>query len=64
MMSKIEASLIKSNIRFINQELAKRMPDRSVESIKGKRKNGQYKQMVTNWLNIIEDQEQSDRSLT
>ena len=61
MMVKIEANLLKMNTRFINQELAKRMPDRSVESIKGKRRNEQYKQMVINWTNIINDQELSDQ---
>ena len=38
-MAKIEANLLRTNIKFMNQELVKRIPGRSVESIKSKRKN-------------------------
>ncbi len=48
--AKAEAALSKQNVRFMNQELAKHFPDRSVEAIKGMRRKPKYKTMVADLL--------------
>ncbi len=46
LLAKTEVALERQNLRFMNQELAKRFPARSVESIKCQRKQAAYKQLL------------------
>ena len=42
-----EVSLLMQGVKFVNQELVKQFPDRTLESIKGKRKAPAYRNLVT-----------------
>ncbi len=66
LLAKTEVALERQNPRFMNQELAKRFPARTVDSIKGQRKQPAYKRMLEEIRNqqssqLIHDQQESQR---
>lgn len=59
MMAKREAQLITENrARFLNQELQQYFPQRTVEAIKGKRRQQEYKNMVQAFIEHLGNQTQ------
>lgn len=54
MMARLEADLMKTGERFLNQALEKIIPHRTLESIKGKRRDPKYKAYVAEFSNIQE----------
>lgn len=56
MLARKEAELvIESNPRFINQELVRYFPQRTLEAIKGKRRNQDYKNQVEEFLRLLQN---------
>lgn len=47
MMAREEAKAVQRGVRFINQHLLAVVPNRTLEAIKGMRKNGEYRRLVT-----------------
>lgn len=54
LLAREEATLTRRNVKFLNQALLEIFPGRTLESIKGKRKQAAYKQLVQEFL--AEDQ--------
>lgn len=50
LLARKEAELTGRGVKFLNQELAIIFPERTLESIKGKRKQTAYKQLVSSFL--------------
>lgn len=55
LLAKSEASLVSNGVRFVNIELQKLYPHRSAESIKGKRRDPVYKDLVVHYASILEE---------
>ncbi|CAL7932962.1 unnamed protein product [Xylocopa violacea] len=50
LLARKEAELTREGVKFLNQELCKAFPSRTLESIKGQRKRADYKQLVVEML--------------
>lgn len=59
-MARMEAQLTHKRVRFINQELIKYFTSRSIEAIKGKRRDLSYKQKVQEYLADLPLEDESD----
>lgn len=54
MLARKEAQIItESQPRFMNQELQQYFPQRTIEAIKGKRRNWEYKEIVQKFINEL-----------
>lgn len=55
LLAEKEVELLRSGIKFVNQALLPFFPERSLEAIKGKRKQLAYRQLVSNLMEEVPD---------
>lgn len=63
-MAEMEVVAIRDEVRFMNVELLKKLPNRTLDAIKGQRKRQDYKDLVSELLNRASSDSDVNESLT